>query len=67
MKATSVFAEEEVEYHLHQMMAIVDETLAKVPLVDAQPKIRLWRTPFYEFKVATFALYECLICDYLDV
>ncbi|KAH9678293.1 photolyase/cryptochrome alpha/beta domain-containing protein [Citrus sinensis] len=29
VKATSVFAEEEVEYHLHQMMAIVDETLAK--------------------------------------
>ncbi|KAH9647544.1 photolyase/cryptochrome alpha/beta domain-containing protein [Citrus sinensis] len=29
VKATSVFAEEEVEYHLRQMMAIVDETLAK--------------------------------------
>lgn len=50
MKATSVFAEEEVEYHLRQMMAIVDETLAKVSLVDGKPKICLWQTPFYDIK-----------------
>ncbi|KAH9678294.1 photolyase/cryptochrome alpha/beta domain-containing protein [Citrus sinensis] len=50
VKATSVFAEEEVEYHLHQMMAIVDETLAKVSLVDGKPKICLWQTPFYDIK-----------------
>lgn len=67
MKATSVFAEEEVEYHLRQMMAIVDETLAKVSLVDGKPKICLWQTPFYDIKVAIFALCEFLICDYLGV
>ncbi|KAH9647542.1 photolyase/cryptochrome alpha/beta domain-containing protein [Citrus sinensis] len=50
VKATSVFAEEEVEYHLRQMMAIVDETLAKVSLVDGKPKICLWQTPFYDIK-----------------
>ncbi|KAH9647541.1 photolyase/cryptochrome alpha/beta domain-containing protein [Citrus sinensis] len=67
VKATSVFAEEEVEYHLRQMMAIVDETLAKVSLVDGKPKICLWQTPFYDIKVAIFALCEFLICDYLGV
>lgn len=59
MKATSVFAEEEVEYRLRKMMGIVDEALAMVPLVEGKPKICLWRTPFYDIKVVIFALCWC--------
>ncbi|KAJ4828410.1 hypothetical protein Tsubulata_022862 [Turnera subulata] len=48
VKGTDVFAEEEVEYHLRQMLDVVEETLVKTPSGTA--KIVLWRTPFYDIK-----------------
>lgn len=58
MKATNVFAEEEVEYNLRQTMDIVEETLLKTPFLDGNPKVVLWQTPFYDIKVVFFALFE---------
>ncbi|XP_021657901.2 uncharacterized protein LOC110648094 [Hevea brasiliensis] len=50
VKATDIFAEEEVEYHLHKTVVIVEETLVRSPLLDGNPKMMLWRTPFYDIK-----------------
>lgn len=51
MKATSIFAQEEVEYHLRMIMGIVDETLATTNFEDGKPNMCLWQTPFYDIKV----------------
>lgn len=51
VKATSIFAQEEVEYHLRMMMGIVDETLATTNFEDGKPNMCLWQTPFYDIKV----------------
>ncbi|KAK9291932.1 hypothetical protein L1049_019884 [Liquidambar formosana] len=48
VKATNVFAEEEVEYELRKMMDFVKESLATEPSVEESPKMLLWRTPFYD-------------------
>ncbi|XP_031265865.1 uncharacterized protein LOC116124296 isoform X2 [Pistacia vera] len=50
VKATSIFAEEEVEYHLRMMIGIVDETFATTNFKDGKPNICLWQTPFYDIK-----------------
>ncbi|XP_065871108.1 uncharacterized protein [Euphorbia lathyris] len=50
VKATDVFAEEEVEYHLRTTMKIVEEALTKSTLAYRNPKIVRWRTPFYDIK-----------------
>lgn len=51
VKATSIFAQEEVEYHLRMIMGIVDETLATTNFEDGKPNMCLWQTPFYDIKV----------------
>ncbi|KDP22400.1 hypothetical protein JCGZ_26231 [Jatropha curcas] len=50
VKATNVFAEEEVEYHLKMTIGIVEESLVRLPFSDGNPKIVIWRTPFYDIK-----------------
>ncbi|KAA8539813.1 hypothetical protein F0562_026505 [Nyssa sinensis] len=50
VKATNVFAEEEVEYDLCRMMDLVKETLATVSFPEGSPKTILWTTPFYDIK-----------------
>ncbi|GAV64864.1 DNA_photolyase domain-containing protein/Abhydrolase_6 domain-containing protein [Cephalotus follicularis] len=50
VKATTVFAEEEVEYHLCEIMVMVEETLATIPSLQASPKIILWHTPFHDIE-----------------
>ncbi|KAM7491732.1 hypothetical protein LguiA_034653 [Lonicera macranthoides] len=50
VKATTVFAEEEVEYNLRRLMNVVQETLAMVAFEDQSPRILLWNTPFYDTK-----------------
>ncbi|KAK2653594.1 hypothetical protein Ddye_013450 [Dipteronia dyeriana] len=50
VRATSIFAEEEVEYHLCKMISIVDESLATVPSIDGKLEIFQWHTPFYDIK-----------------
>ncbi|KAK0595400.1 hypothetical protein LWI29_006243 [Acer saccharum] len=50
VRATSIFAEEEVEYHLCKMIGIVDESLATVASIDGNLEIFQWRTPFYDIK-----------------
>ncbi|KAK1577821.1 hypothetical protein Q3G72_025116 [Acer saccharum] len=50
VRATSIFAEEEVEYHLRKMISNVDESLATVPSIDWKLEIFQWRTPFYDIK-----------------
>jgi len=60
VKATTVFAEEEVEYNLRRLMNVVQETLAMVAFEDQSPRMLLWNTPFYDTKVfsnITFTLF----------
>ncbi|CAK9161061.1 unnamed protein product [Ilex paraguariensis] len=50
VKATTIFAEEEVEYNLCGMMDIVKETLTTASTAEAGPRIVIWNTPFYDIK-----------------
>ncbi|KAF9668248.1 hypothetical protein SADUNF_Sadunf15G0109300 [Salix dunnii] len=50
VKAADVFAEVEVEYHLREIMDVVEETLERMASFDRNPGIVLWQTPFYDIK-----------------
>lgn len=52
VKATSIYAEEEVEYELRRMLDAVKEalTLATVSSTEACPRMVMWSTPFYGMK-----------------
>ncbi|XP_027103928.2 uncharacterized protein [Coffea arabica] len=52
VKATSIYAEEEVEYELRRMLDAVKEALAlaTVSSAEAYPRMTMWRTPFYGMK-----------------
>lgn len=54
MKATTIFAEEEVEHELRKMIDTVQETLATAPLLERSPEVVMWHTPFYDIKVISF-------------
>lgn len=56
MKAANVFAEVEVEYHLREIIHVVEETLVRMPSFDRSPEIVLWQTPFYDIKVVIFVI-----------
>lgn len=51
MKATNVYAEEEVEYDVRVIMDVVRETLEKVYSEERSARLVLWQTPFYDIKV----------------
>ncbi|EFH43875.1 deoxyribodipyrimidine photolyase family protein [Arabidopsis lyrata subsp. lyrata] len=48
VRAHSVFVEEEVEYHLCDVLDGVKKKLEGFSLSGEQPRIVFWRTPFYE-------------------
>ncbi|CAL9226785.1 unnamed protein product [Arabidopsis halleri] len=48
VRAHSVFVEEEVEYHLCDVLDGVKKELESFSLSGEQPRIFFWRTPFYE-------------------
>ena len=51
MKATNVYAEEEVEYDVRMIMDVVRETLETVYSEERSARLVLWQTPFYDMKV----------------
>lgn len=51
MKATNVYAEEEVEYDVRVIMDVVRETLETVYSEERSARLVLWQTPFYDMKV----------------
>ena len=51
MKATNVYAEEEVEYDVRVIMDVVKETLETVYSEERSARLVLWQTPFYDLKV----------------
>ncbi|KAL0371587.1 UNVERIFIED_CONTAM: Cryptochrome DASH [Sesamum calycinum] len=50
VQASSIFAEEEVEYELRIMLDIVEESLSTLSLSGENTKILTWNTPFYDVK-----------------
>ncbi|KAL1201177.1 Pheophytinase [Cardamine amara subsp. amara] len=48
VRAPFVFVEEEVEYHLSEVLDAVKKKLEGVSLPGEPPRIVVWRTPFYE-------------------
>ncbi|XP_027186317.1 uncharacterized protein [Cicer arietinum] len=51
VKATCVFAEQEVEYELRFIMDVVNQHLKLIEVPQGTPRIELWKTPFYDVKV----------------
>ncbi|XP_057456991.1 uncharacterized protein LOC130747947 isoform X2 [Lotus japonicus] len=51
VKATCVFAEQEVEYELRFLIDVVSQHLKSVSVPEGSPVIELWNTPFYDVKV----------------
>lgn len=56
MKASSVFLEEEAEYHVQKLIDMVRESLASDCLLGRDVGTVLWRTPFYGTQVRFFFL-----------
>ena len=56
MKASDLYAEEEVEYDLRLMMDAVKEALETVYCQEGSAKVALWQTPFFDIKVIMFTL-----------
>ncbi|RWR87524.1 6-4DNA photolyase [Cinnamomum micranthum f. kanehirae] len=50
VKATHIFAEEEVEYDLCTIISIVQESLSCVPFPWGSPQLVFWKTAFYDIK-----------------
>ncbi|KAL0304149.1 UNVERIFIED_CONTAM: Pheophytinase, chloroplastic [Sesamum radiatum] len=50
VQASSIFAEEELEYELRIMLDIVEESLSTLSLSEENTKILTWNTPFYDVK-----------------
>lgn len=53
VKATCVFAEQEVEYELRFIMDVVNQHLKLIEVPQGTPRIELWKTPFYDVKVGS--------------
>lgn len=58
VRAHSVFVEEEVEYHLCDVLDGVKKKLEGFSLSGEQSRIVFWRTPFYESQVCI-----CFSCN----
>lgn len=56
---STVYAEEEVEYGLREMINVVNDSLGTMP---SAPNFVLWRTPFYDVKVVCFLDWFCGLC-----
>ncbi|XP_058768415.1 uncharacterized protein LOC131642150 isoform X2 [Vicia villosa] len=55
VKATCVFAEQEVEHELLFVMDVVNQYLKSMKVPQDIPRIELWKTPFYDVKVQNLA------------
>lgn len=64
VKATCVFAEQEVEYELRFIMDVVNQSLKSVVVPQGTPKIELWSTPFYDVKVCSSFVIVCRFFNY---
>lgn len=51
MKASNIYAEEEVEYDLRIMMDVVKKTLETMCSQETSARFELWRTPFFDTRV----------------
>ncbi|KAK4766595.1 hypothetical protein SAY87_008237 [Trapa incisa] len=51
VKASSIFLEEEVEYHVQELIDMVRESLSPDCSPEKNPSIICWRTPFYDIQV----------------
>ncbi|XP_039689791.1 uncharacterized protein [Medicago truncatula] len=51
VKATCVFAEQEVEYELCVIMDVVNHRLKSIKVPQGTPRIEMWKTPFYDENV----------------
>lgn len=51
VKATCVFAEQEVEYELCFIMDVVNHRLKSIKVPQGTPRIEMWKTPFYDENV----------------
>lgn len=47
VKASCIFAEEEVEYNLRSVSSIVESSVSSVQFAWGNPEFLFWRTPFY--------------------
>ncbi|KAH7668428.1 putative hydrolase/acyltransferase (alpha/beta hydrolase superfamily) protein [Dioscorea alata] len=50
VKATHIFAEEEVEYNVRRVVDSVHASLLDKSFSWGSPKLNIWKTPFYEIK-----------------
>lgn len=50
VQASSIFAEEEVEYELLVMLDNVKESLSNISFKGWNPKVVMWSSPFYDVK-----------------
>ncbi|KAI8564628.1 hypothetical protein RHMOL_Rhmol03G0195500 [Rhododendron molle] len=50
VKATKIFAEEEVEYDLRRMLDVVGKTLSTMSIPEGNPRFVLWNAPLYDIK-----------------
>lgn len=60
VKATCVFAEQEVEHELLFVMDVVNKHLKSMKVPQDIPRIELWKTPFYDVKVGSLLVIECV-------
>ncbi|CAO2839019.1 unnamed protein product [Amaranthus hypochondriacus] len=51
VKATTLFAEEEIEYDMRSMIATVKDFLAADPFLDWKLEVELWWTSLYDVKI----------------
>ena len=65
VKASYVFAEQEVEYELGLIMDVVNQHLKSVVAPEGVPRIELWNTPFYDVKVGSWLIYIIGLFAYL--
>ncbi|PKI54488.1 hypothetical protein CRG98_025002 [Punica granatum] len=49
-KASSIFLEEEVEYHVQKLVDVVKESLVSDSSLERRLSTVLWRTPFYDIQ-----------------
>ncbi|XP_038685375.1 uncharacterized protein LOC119985219 isoform X2 [Tripterygium wilfordii] len=50
VEATHIFSEEEVDYHLCEVIYLVEHMLATIPTPERSPRKIFWQTPFYDIK-----------------
>jgi len=60
IKATCVFAEQEVEYELCFIMDVVNHRLKSTKATQGTPRIEVWKTPLYDENVGSSLVIDCV-------